>query len=66
MTSASEHDPVRVGILGVGAITQVVHLPVLSERPDVDGVAVSDPDRPKAETLGDGSECPEFSRTRRS
>jgi len=58
VTSASEHDPVKVGILGVGAITQVVHLPVLSERPDVDVVAVSDPDRLKAETLGARFEVP--------
>lgn len=50
--SASEREPVQVGILGVGAISQVIHLPILSERPDVDVIAVSDPDRPKAETLG--------------
>ena len=52
MTSALEREPVRVGILGVGAITQVVHLPIFSERPDVDVIALSDPDRLKAETLG--------------
>ena len=52
MTSESERSPARVGILGVGATTQIVHLPMLSERPDVDVVAVSDPDRMKAETLG--------------
>ena len=58
MTPASERDPVQVGILGVGAITQVVHLPILSERPDVDVIAVSDPDRLKAETLGARFEVP--------
>ena len=58
MTSALVRDPVQVGILGVGAITQVVHLPILSERPDVDVVAVSDPDRLKAETLGARFEVP--------
>ena len=52
MTPASESGAVQVGILGVGAITQIVHLPILSERPDVDVIAVSDPDRLKAETLG--------------
>ncbi len=52
MTAESERSPVRVGILGVGAVTQVVHLPMLSERPDVDVVAVSDPDEMKAEALG--------------
>ncbi len=51
MTSESESSSVQVGILGVGAITQVVHLPMFSERPDVDVVAVSDPDTLKAEAL---------------
>jgi len=58
VTSALEREVVRVGILGVGAITQVVHLPILSERPDVDVIAVSDPDRLKAETLGARFEVP--------
>ena len=58
MTSKVERQPVQVGILGVGAITQVVHLPILSERPDVDVIAVSDPDRLKAETLGARFEVP--------
>ena len=51
MTSAPEGNSVQVGILGVGAITQVVHLPMFSERPDVDVIAVSDPDTLKAEAL---------------
>ena len=51
MTSESGRDSVQVGILGVGAVTQVVHLPMLSERPDVDVIAVSDPDTLKAESL---------------
>ncbi len=51
MTSESGDHTVRVGILGVGAITQVVHLPMFSERPDVDVIAVSDPDTLKAEAL---------------
>ena len=55
MTSALERHRVQVGILGVGAVTQVIHLPMFSERPDVDVVAVSDPDGLKAEALPDGS-----------
>ena len=51
MTSKSARKPVQVGILGVGAITQVVHLPMFSERPDVDVSALSDPDTLKAESL---------------
>ena len=52
VTLETESSPARMGILGVGAVTQIVHLPMLSERPDVDVVAVSDPDQLKAETLG--------------
>ena len=44
---------VRVGVAGTGAISQLVHLPLLSERDDVDLVAVSDADRPKAAAIGD-------------
>ena len=46
-----EREPVRVAVLGTGAISQVVHLPILSEREDVDVLAVSDRDRPKAEAI---------------
>lgn len=51
MTSGPEREAVRVGIIGTGSISQVAHLPILSERDDVDVVAVSDLDRAKAETL---------------
>ena len=51
MTSAPEGNSVQVGILGVGAITQVVHLPMFCERPDVNVIAVSDSDTLKAEAL---------------
>ena len=44
-------NPIRVGIVGSGAISQIVHLPILSERKDVDVVAMSDADAHKAETL---------------
>ena len=47
----SERSPVRVGIIGAGAISQVVHLPILTERHDVDVVALADADVHKAETL---------------
>lgn len=44
-------DPIRIGIIGTGAISQVVHLPILAERDDVDLVAVADSDVHKAEVL---------------
>ena len=49
---------IRVGVLGVGAISQVVHLPILYEREDAQVVAVSDADVPKAETLATRFEVP--------
>jgi predicted dehydrogenase len=42
---------VRVGVIGTGAISQIVHVPIFAERQDVDLVAVSDADRHKAEAL---------------
>jgi len=39
--------------VGTGAISQVVHVPMLSEREDVDLVAVADADHRKAETIAE-------------
>jgi predicted dehydrogenase len=44
-------DPVRVGVIGTGAISQVVHVPIFAEREDVDLFAVADADVHKAEAL---------------
>jgi predicted dehydrogenase len=46
-----DREPARIGILGTGAIAQIVHLPILGERSDVDLCAVSDLDEPKAREL---------------
>jgi predicted dehydrogenase len=43
--------PVRVGVVGTGAISQVVHVPIFAEREDVELVAVADADQHKAEAL---------------
>ncbi len=43
--------PVRVGVLGTGAVSQIVHMPILADRPDVEVVAVSDADQPKARAI---------------
>jgi len=51
--SPKGRDPVRIGVLGAGAISQVVHLPVLTGRDDVEVVALSDADTPKAETIAE-------------
>lgn len=47
----SDKEPLRVGIIGAGAISQVVHMPIFAERDDVDLMAVADIDQHKAETL---------------
>jgi predicted dehydrogenase len=46
-----EAEKLRVGLLGVGAIAQVVHLPVLSRMDSVELVAVGDADRPRANAI---------------
>jgi predicted dehydrogenase len=43
--------PIRVGVLGTGAVSQIVHMPILTDRSDVQVVAVSDTDQPKARAI---------------
>jgi predicted dehydrogenase len=43
--------PLRLGIVGAGAVTQVAHLPVLRRIKDVEVVALCDGDLPKARAL---------------
>jgi predicted dehydrogenase len=46
-----EREPVRIGVLGLGAIAQVVHLPILSQLKDATLVAVCDVDHSKAKAI---------------
>jgi predicted dehydrogenase len=46
-------DPVRLGVIGGGAITQVAHLPVLKKLKGVEVRAIADTDLPKARALAD-------------
>jgi predicted dehydrogenase len=46
-----EEGKVRIGIIGTGAISQVVHVPIFAEREDVDLLAVADADKHKAAAL---------------
>lgn len=46
-------EPVRIGVVGAGAIAQLTHLPVLSKMRGVKLVAVCDNDRAKARALAD-------------
>ena len=49
----------RVGVVGVGAITQLAHLPVLARIRGVDVVALCDNDGAKARALADRFEVPD-------
>jgi predicted dehydrogenase len=49
--SPERKEPVRVAVLGTGAISQIVYLPILAERGDVEIRAVADIDSHKAQTL---------------
>lgn len=44
---------IRLGVVGTGAISQVVHVPIFAEREDVELLAVADADVHKAETLSE-------------
>jgi len=50
---SEEPSVTRVAVAGVGAISQVVHLPILAERADVEVVCVSDHDRTKAQAIAE-------------
>lgn len=46
-------EKVKVGVVGLGWISQVVHLPILSKLPEVELAAVCDRDRAKAKWVGE-------------
>jgi predicted dehydrogenase len=52
-------DPVRIGVVGAGAIAQLTHLPVLSKMRGAKLVALADNDRPKARALADRFDIPD-------
>jgi predicted dehydrogenase len=52
-------EPLRIGMVGAGAIAQLAHLPVLSSMRRASLVAISDNDRPKARALADRFAIPD-------
>ena len=50
---------VRIGVVGVGAIAQVAHIPVLSKMRGAQLVALCDNDGPKARALADRFDVPD-------
>jgi predicted dehydrogenase len=53
VSPATTAPPTRVAILGVGAIAQLAHLPVLAKMRGIELVALCDSDGPKARALAD-------------
>src|SRR5690242_6035949 len=51
--------PVRLGVIGAGAIVQVAHLPALRKLKNVDVRALCDTDLPKARALAERSGIPD-------
>ena len=51
-------DPMRIGIVGAGAVTQVAHLPVLRKLKGVQVTVICDNDLPKARALADRYQVP--------
>lgn len=49
--SHGDRGKVRIGVIGTGAICQLMHLPILSERRDVEVAAVADLDDLKAQSV---------------
>lgn len=52
-------EPIRIGIIGAGAITQVAHLPVLRKLKGVQVVGICDADLPKARALAERFQVPD-------
>lgn len=52
-------EPVRIGVVGAGAIAQLTHLPVLSKMRGASLVAICDNDGPKARALADRFAIPD-------
>lgn len=57
MTAGQE--PIRVAVVGTGAISQVMHVPILGEHPGAELCVLSDTDLRKARTVADRFGVPE-------
>jgi predicted dehydrogenase len=57
--AAAARGPVRLAVVGTGAIAQVAHIPVLSKMRGTDLVALCDNDGAKARALADRFEIPD-------
>ncbi len=55
-------DKLRIGIIGAGGISQLVHLPIVKKHPDAELVAIADLDLAKAAMVADKFKIPSFYR----
>jgi predicted dehydrogenase len=55
-------DKLRIGIIGAGGITQLVHLPIVKKHPDAEVVAIADLELAKAASVADKFKIPNFYR----
>jgi predicted dehydrogenase len=46
-------EKIKIGIIGLGSITQVMHLPILKKNPDVEIVSICDKDKSKTQLLAE-------------
>jgi predicted dehydrogenase len=51
---------VNIGVIGLGGIAQVMHLPILSKQEDVNILAVCDIEKSKAKTIAEKYEVPNY------
>lgn len=56
--NGSGHDPVRIGLIGAGAIMRLGHAPTLSAHPDAELIAVFDVNEENARSLADTFSIP--------
>lgn len=55
-------DRLRIGILGAGGISQLMHIPVIRKHPDAELVAIADIELAKAASVADKFKIPSFYR----
>jgi predicted dehydrogenase len=55
-------DKLRIGIIGAGGISQLVHIPIVKKHPDAELVAIADTELAKAATVADRFKIPAFYR----
>lgn len=53
-------DPIRIGVIGGGAVAQVAHLPTLTKMKGVEVVAVCDADGAKARAVAERFKVPDY------